>query len=302
MPIVTLETDLLHLEILPEAGASIVSFAGRFDGNWISLMRPTPPEAVATLNPSLMSSFVLAPWSNRIQDAQFHFQGQRYGLRANTHNYAAHGDVRTRPWKVVARSATSLTCALDSREFADFNFPFPLSTEIRYELSGSTFDTTLTLTNVGTTSMPAGFGFHPYFNRAFGDRGRDSAQLQLCVGGVYPPMPGGPMQPVPPEQDFTRITPIGERVIDHCFGGWDGRATIAYPGVGVQLEYECDPALGHVIIFSPQGKPFFAVEPVTHANNGFNLFADGQPGTGIQVLEPTQALSGRFRIRVAGQK
>jgi len=54
-----------------------------------------------------------------------------------------------------------------------------------------------------------------------------------------------------------------------------------------------------VIIFSPPGKPFFAVEPVSHANNGFNLFAEGQPGTGIQVLEPGQTLSGRFRLKVS---
>ena len=111
-------------------------------------------------------------------------------------------------------------------------------------------------------------------------------------------MPGGPMRPVPPDQDFSQLTPIGARVIDHCFGGWDGRATIAYPGTGVQLLFECDPTLGHVIIFTPPGKPFFAVEPVSHANNGFNLFAGGQPGTGVQVLEPGQTLSGQFRLKV----
>jgi aldose 1-epimerase len=303
MPIITLENDLLQLETLPEAGASIVSLAGRLDGHWVPLMRPTPPDAVATLNSARMASFNLVPWSNRIQNAQFHFQGRRYDLRCNTEQgYAIHGDARGRPWQVTEQDAAHVTCALDSRDWPDFNFPFPLTIEICYELAGNAFDTTLKLTNAGDAPMPAGFGFHPYFNRAFGDHGADVAQLQLAVAGVYPPMPGGPMLPVPPEQDFTRLTPIGARVIDHCFGGWDGRATIAYPGAGVQLEFECEPALGHVILYSPAGKSFFAVEPVTHANNGFNLFADGQPGTGIQVIEPGQTLSGRFRIRVTGQK
>jgi aldose 1-epimerase len=262
-----------------------------------------------------MALFNLVPWSNRIANARFDFQGHTYPLRANTpHGFAIHGDVRNRPWRVTAQRVDSVTCAIDSRDFPDFNYPFPLTAEIRYALWEASFDTTLTLTNAGEQPIPAGFGFHPYFNRGFGASDRDEAQLQLKVAGVYPPLPGMAAQPVttpalmrgrdsrgmhwlPPDMDFSALTPIGNRDIDHCFGGWDGRATMAYPSADIRLQFECDPIFGHVIIYTPPGKPFFAVEPVTHANDGFNLIAAGQLDTGVRVLRPGAQLSGTFRIR-----
>ncbi|MFA4835615.1 MAG: aldose 1-epimerase [Dehalococcoidia bacterium] len=299
MSIIAIQNDFLKLEILPEAGASVVSLAGRFGDTWIPLLRETLPEAVAALNPSLMASFTLAPWSNRIPDARFWFQECCYPLRANTpEGYAIHGDVRRRHWQVTAQNSAALTCAIDSRDFPDFNFPFPLTVEIRYELVGTAFDTTLTLTSLGRIPMPAGFGFHPYFNRAFGARGADEAELQLQVSGVYPHLPGGPMSAIAPGQNFARLAPIGERDINHCFGGWNGQATIVYPRAGVQLRLECDHVLSHVVIFTPPDKPYFAVEPVSHTTNGFNLFAQGQAGTGIQTLEMGESMRGRFRLKV----
>ena len=315
--VITLQSNRLKLELIPAAGASIVAFSLRQGDAWVPLMRPTPIEAVAALNPSLMASFILLPWSNRIVGARFAFQGHDYPLRANTpQGYAIHGDAMRRPWQVVERQPTSATCRIDSRDFAgadenSFNFPFPLTAEIRYELSDAALDTTLTLVNAGQESMPAGFGFHPYFNRGFGAAETDEAQLQLRVTGVYPPLPGmlarpiatlraegKPAHPVPPDMDFSQLAPIGARDLDHCFAGWDGRASIAYPSAGAQLQFECDSVFGHVVVYTPPGRPFFAVEPVTHTNDGFNLFAEGQPGTGVRVLRPGEQLSGRFRIRV----
>src|SRR5690242_6973864 len=103
---VDIKTETLWLQILPAAGASIVSFDGRFGGGdeWVPLMRPTPPEAVAAHNVGQMASFNLVPWSNRIVGAAFEFQGRRYQLHANTpQGFAIHGDVRERPWRVTAQ-------------------------------------------------------------------------------------------------------------------------------------------------------------------------------------------------------
>jgi aldose 1-epimerase len=53
------------------------------------------------------------------------------------------------------------------------------------------------------------------------------------------------------------------------------------------------------VLFVPRGKDFFAVEPVSHANDGFNLLARGVPGSGVQVLEPGAALGGTVRLEIA---
>ena len=43
----------------------------------------------------------------------------------------------------------------------------------------------------------------------------------------------------------------------------------------------------HVIVYSPEGENFFAVEPVTNANDGINLLAQGITNCGVVVLKQT---------------
>lgn len=306
----------LSATIAPETGASLVAFEMLRGDRSLPLVRPTPPEAVTRGESGQMASFVMLPWSNRIISARFWFEGREHALRPNTpQGFAIHGDGRQRPWRVIAQQDNAITCALDSRDFPDYNFPFPLRAEMEYSLSDTRLSMALTLTNAGDRAMPAGFGFHPCFNRGFGASDAYEAQLQIRVGGVYPPLPGmaskpipapdsrltalgGPLVPLPPEQDFSQLQAVGAREIDHCFGGWDGHAIIAYPSAGLRLRFECDPVFGHVVIYTPPGKPFFAVEPVTLANNAFNLHAAGLTNTGVQVVQPGASLSGRFCLHI----
>src|SRR6266511_1272311 len=106
MPLAILESDQVRATLFPEVGASIISFEGRFNGEWQLLMRPTSSEALHEHDVSQFASFNLVPWSNRIVGAAFPFQGQTYHLRANTpQGFAIHGDARERPWRVVEQTA-----------------------------------------------------------------------------------------------------------------------------------------------------------------------------------------------------
>ena len=69
MALTTIENDHLKLEVLPEAGASIATLAARVRGRWVSILRPTPEEAIVARNSSLFACFALVPWSNRLADA-----------------------------------------------------------------------------------------------------------------------------------------------------------------------------------------------------------------------------------------
>lgn len=306
--------DTLRLDIVPEAGASIANFNRRMGDTWVSLMRPTTAEDVASLNVSMMASFNLVPWSNRVVGSAFTFQGQRYELRPNTpQGFAIHGDARERPWTVTEANSEYVACSFDSRDFPGFNYPFPFTASIQYLLGQDTFDTVLTLTNLHTDAIPAGFGFHPYFLRSLSASQKDDVLIQFCARGVYPPLPGmqtatvsapvipelNPLCEIPEDMNFTTLTQIGSRDIDHCYGGWDGKASIIYPSSGLRLDLECSEALRHVILYSPPGRDFFALEPVTHANDAFNLHEAGASGTGLRVLQPGEQLMGLFRIKVS---
>jgi len=299
VPIITLENGRLKVEILPEVGASVVTCAAQLGKAWVSVMRRTPREAVVEGDSSRMASYLLVPFSNRLRDARFRFRGRTYQLRPNMpEGHVIHGDVRQRPWVVKEARSDALTLTFDSRDIADMNFPFPFTAVVHYELSGEAFDSTLTVTNAGVEPMPAGFGFHPYFNRTLTAAG-EAVELQAKVGGVYPELiPSAPAGSLAADQDFSVLRPLGDAVFDHCFAGWDGRATIRWPGSGVLATLECPPPLTHLILYTPRSQSFFALEPVTHANNGFNLFAAGHPGTGVGVLEPGEAMEARFRLKI----
>lgn len=295
----TFRNEQLQVEIAPETGASIVSIVAKKNDKWITVTRPTPTEAIEQHNPSLMGSFIMAPWCNRLQDARFPFQGRMIELQASTpEGHAIHGDVRKRPWTLVEQSEESAMLRLTTRNFSDFNYPFPFVAKVRYTLSGNRLLTEFSISNQGFDPMPAGFGFHPYYKRSLNGQPEDEAWLQCKVAGIYPPMPSGPRQPLPPEHDFSQLTPLGTRVIDAVYGGWDGKATIRYPQSQIQISYECSDLLRHLCLFTPAGKPFFAVEPLTHGLNGFNLFAAGEPQTGVHVLAPGEGIEATFTIAV----
>lgn len=299
MSLTTIANDTLELGVVPEAGASIAGLAARVRGTRVPILRPTPDDAIASLNSSLFASFALVPWSNRLADARFTFGGRTYPLKPNTpEGYAIHGDVRKRRWRVVAKSATTLELAFASRDFADVNFPFPFEVTLHFSLDGATFAAAIALTSRADEPMPAGMGFHPYYRRTLLDDA-ERVELQAVAPRAYRELvPVHPAVPIAADQDFSRGRALGDQDFDTCFAGWDGKATITWPGSRVRAHVACDATLDHMILFAPPGKPFFALEPVSNSNNGFNLAALGDPDAGMRVLAPGETLRGRWCLTI----
>ncbi|HET6518556.1 MAG TPA: hypothetical protein VFG47_01890, partial [Geminicoccaceae bacterium] len=75
--------------------------------------------------------------------------------------------------------------------------------------------------------------------------------------------------------------------------------TIHWPESGLTVTIEAGPAFRHLVVYVPPGQDFFCVEPVSNANDGFNLHERGVDGTGVRVLEPGEGLEGEVRFRVS---
>lgn len=295
---ITLTNERLQLTVDPTQGVSIMAAYLKRGEQWLAFM-PDARRADCDLN---ASSFVLVPYSNRIENGYFTFQGEAYQL-ANGERHASHGDVRKRPWQVEQQSEAAITCAFDSRNFADSNWPWPFSATLTYVLEANAITSKLTVTNHGTNPMPAGLGWHPYYNRTL-TRAGEPILLHFQVGSVYPDandtrIPSGPVEPLASNQDFrTERALAPENFIDACFYGYNGGGSIAWPESNVRLEYQVSANCGHLILFNP-AKPYFAVEPVTNANNGVNLLAAGDPTSGIQILKPDETLTATFSIHLS---
>ena len=62
---------------------------------------------------------------------------------------------------------------------------------------------------------------------------------------------------------------------------------------------EADPIIEHTVFYIRPGKPYFALEPVTNANDGFTLVKKGVPGTGVFEIAPGETVTAEFSLHVA---
>jgi aldose 1-epimerase len=282
----------------PERGMSVTAFFARRGDDWLAIMPDTRDETSSLAS----ASFLLMPYSNRVEDGRFVFEGKKYQL-AKAEKHALHGDVRFRNWRTIKITRDYIRCGFDSTSFPDMNWPWPFTAEVEYRLEGDILSSRLLLQNRSDSAMPAGLGWHPYFNRKITRKG-EPVILCLKVGAVYPDannnrIPSGPPQPLTPQQDFSESKPLDpDYSLDTCFQGYDGNGWIAWPESGVKVSFNCSPVCTHLVMYNPSGKPYFAVEPVTNANNGVNIYSRGEPGSGIVVLKPGESLRAEFDLRV----
>lgn len=264
------------LEAAPERGGAILSLtrAGR------DVLRPTPPD---TAEPFDLACFPLVPYANRIASGCFRWDGETIRLPRNhpAQVHPLHGIGWLVPWEVTSSGEASMVMRLVHR--GDATWPWPFSAEQRLALTPSGLAATLEIVNDAARPMPVSLGFHPYF--AVADTLRFEAE------GVW--LADAEMLPV----RHTAADALGDwsagatlsrpDLVDHCYTGWSGVATIARADGDIVLEAENAPAL-HVYV--PPGEDFFCAEPVTAMPDAVN---HAQPAT----LAPGERMRIAMRIR-----
>lgn len=303
MDLVTIKSDKLEAVICPELGGSIYSLRYKKDDQWLDIMRPTTKEALENKDAPEFASYHLIPYSNRIEGGRLNFMGKTYQLKINEEGHAMHGDVLNRPFKILSRTESELLLAFDSRDFDDINWPFPFSVKMGFGISGGLFTSFFNIKNEGDEPMPAGLGTHPYFQKKLTDKDRD-VYLTLPQVGLYPgetTIPTGTYVDLPANMDFTKERAIdNNQFIDNCFKAKKGPYTINWPGTGVRLQMDADSYFEHLVLYTPLEKDFFAVEPVTNCNNGFNMAEKGIKDTGTVILKAEEKLYGTVLISIEG--
>jgi len=286
--------------ILPQTGASIAYGRVRYGGIWLDVMRPTPESDYH--NSSLSSSFLMIPWSNRIRAGKFHFGGTTYQLDdLKSDGTAMHGDVRGREWQVIYADDSKIRLAFNSTQQENVNFPFKFQAEVEYKLRDTDFITIIKLKNIDHRDYPAGFGLHPYFVR--GNDVNDAlvkipCDMHYVLENALPTT--GIPDSLPENLDFRELRALDKQVIDDVFTTRISNqpAQIIYPEWKLQLDYHADQLFKHFILFTPPNKPFFALEPVTNTNDGFNLYDKNIADTGVFLLRPNQEKQGIAFLRV----
>ncbi len=296
--LLTLAAGDLSLELVPEMGGIIGAFRTKAGGGF-DLMRPIGEAALSARNASAAASYPLIPYSNRMRDCTLYFAKRKFRLAPNfgSHPHSIHGNAWQRAWSVAEASATQATLALDHDASGSraAEWPFAFRAEQRFRIDAGGFALAVSLTNTGDVPAPAGIGIHPFFARTTGARlSTQAAGYWRNDDGMMPVA----FEPIPPAWNFAEGKLVAPLAIDNCFAGWTGAARIEWPEAGLVLHMAADPVFGHAVIYVPPGKPYFCVEPVSHANDGMNRMAKGAADTGVRVLAPGETLSGEIRFAV----
>ena len=155
----------------------------------------------------------------------------------------------------------------------------------------------LALKNEDRQSFPAGFGHHPYFVRD----ADNAVQIEIACDRYYVmenSLPSTAAVPLTSALDFRTLRPLGTALYNDVLTGRRGNPVVrlVYPQTAVSMI--ADPLFQHIVLYTPEGKPFFAVEPQTNANDGFNLYDRGIEGSGVFVLQPGEFKSGTVIFRL----
>jgi len=262
MSFLSLRTGALGVDLAPSAGGAIARFS--FDG--VDLLHPMTAADMASGKSDNAAAYPLVPFSNRIADGRLDFEGQTFHLARNWPgvNHPMHGDGWSHPWTVVRSDGHAAEIVYEHAPAgASGGWPFRYRARQSYRLESDRLVFGIAIDNLEDRTVPAGIGLHPFFVR------EDDSELQCSAQSVW--LTDADVLPtervaVPPPWDFAEARRVNAVTLDNCFDGWTRHATILWPRRRVRLDLEASATFGHAVIYVPPNRPYFCVEPVSHAN------------------------------------
>lgn len=273
--------------LLPDLGGRIAAWrtlGPRTQRDWL---QPMPQDGPPDLAPRRGGCYPLVPYSNRVADGRFVWEGREHRLPPCplTPPHALHGTGWMSPWTVEDADAAS--AVLEHRWSGGADWPWPFTARQTITLEADALRIGLSIRNDADAAQPVGLGLHPFFPDRAGARLTFGAESIWRRREDKIPVEAGP---VPTSMDFRdgRVVPFG---LDELFSGWTGRAHIDWPDGW--LEIAADGGLSHAVLFAPEGLSFFCFEPVGHPTNAVNMAR--RPG--LRTLEPGETLAATVLLK-----
>ena len=273
-----LHAGALRLALRPDLGGCIAGLWHRDT----PILRSADPAALSASRPS--GAYPLVPYSNRLGYRKFRWKGQDYTTRPNygDNPHSLHGVGWLRPWEIVSSSALEVVLRL--RHGGDADWPFAFEATQYFTLTPHSMSVQMVFTNTAETAQPVGLGWHPYFPKRARSRLHielsdrwDSDATQLPVRKVA--QPGI-------DSDVSHLD------YDNCFEGWRGPARIRDEKFSLQLTS----SLPYLVVFTPQDKPYFCVEPVSHVSNAIHM-AD-PVAFGLRTVAPGETTEASMKLDI----
>lgn len=297
LELLSLRAGELVVELAPLVGGSIAAFYSEAEGARYHWLRPATKQSLQEREPEGMASFPLVPFCNRIRNGRARFEERTIAMGPNRGSspHTIHGTGWKLPWKVVQQDARSAVLQLDCEAG---EWPFAFRATQTFTLSDTALTVRMEVENRGTGNMPLGFGHHPYLPHRAGTR------LQLNVDKIWE----GDAEVMPTRLAHTPVvdrlrngTVLREIVADNNFVGWDHRARVDWPAVmpggrHAALTLEAESPFDYFVLYSPDDKDFFCIEPVSNCTDWLNLGDYARSEIGGSVLAAGESCSASFSL------
>ena len=278
IPSFELHAGALRLALRPDLGGSIA-------GLW---HRDTPilrsAEPAALVGSRQAACYPLVPYSNRLGLRHFRWKGAEYTTQANFADspHSLHGVGWMRPWDLVSSSAVDVVLCL--RHEGDADWPFAFECRQYFTLTPQTMTVQMVFTNNAEVAQPVGLGWHPYFPKR--ERSRLHIELSDRWDADVTQLPIRKVAQPGIDSDVSHLD------FDNCFDGWRGPARIREERFSLQLTS----SLPYLVVFTPQDRDYFCVEPVSHVSNAIHM-AD-PAAHGMKTVAPGDSIDAAMKLEI----
>lgn len=236
---------------------------------------------------------ILYPAPNRVGDNCFTFEGKTYPMMM-------HGVLRFQACDRVeiykTKDEISLTGYFVFREGSRLHdvFPFKSTLAITYTVSDGKVKMAYTLKNQDDKNLPYGLGLHPFFNKI----GKTS--MAVCAEQIMEmseeKLPTGILKDIKgTNYDLNILTEVDGIGLDHVYTDRkkQPQARVVYDELNFEIKLLGSEQFNHIVVFTPQGQPFFCIENQTCSTNAHNLYNKGyKEVSGLQIVKPHESVSG----------
>ncbi|KIL49257.1 aldose 1-epimerase [Jeotgalibacillus soli] len=284
-----IENEQFKAIILPDQGSNLISLFEKKKG--VELLRVPKTKEEYERRRMLYGTPVLFP-PNRIEDAEFQFEGRTYSLEMNRakENVHIHGWVHDEKWAVAEIDSVqnTIVTVFQSSDHPDIlkQFPHSFVLEMTVKLMETGVIQTLKVINQSNETMPVGVGYHTTFNFPIED-----SRLSLDVDSYWElnerHLPTGEQKTVPYKEKLKSGMKLKGMELDDVYPITENhQAVIKHPTLGLKVTYKAIKGFKHWVIFTASGQEdLLAIEPYSWVTNAPNLSLPEEV-TGLNGIMP----------------
>ena len=239
-------------------------------------------------------SAFLFPFANRVKDGRFVFNSQSYSLEINDleRNNAIHGLIAFEKFEVVSQTDNSVFLVYEY-EGNKKGFPFQFKFGVEYTLEKHSLTVRIGVKNTGHKSMPASFGWQPYFGFDNEQIGKMSVELpaRRNIDLDERKLPSGTGTFCEKEEVSLRNT-LMDNVFELTDQSGFSEILLKYENKVLKIEQEVnEQSLNYFVLYTPPNRTCISIGPQTSNIDALNNLQ------GLMVLEAGKSRS--FVIRIS---